>query len=197
MQAHEAKSRRTCAVCKTPLQVTTWKREMLSVRSRLANLPISKKDLDYLQDSKTTIRRAVKELAQATSGLEVQRQSYLRYGMAYGSGLHQAFVVHTVVPSASKALSGCLSEPVSPPVHHRLLTHSRSSERFSYSGLARPASNWVQAPLGQVSELWQARSESSMLTGPQGNQLSSIAYTAISPLTLHSTSHGPSGSAEF
>lgn len=65
MHAYEAKSRRTCAGSKKPLQVTTWKRERLSVRSRLGKVSVSQKDLDRLQDSKTAVGRAVQELSPA------------------------------------------------------------------------------------------------------------------------------------
>jgi len=45
----------------------------------MAYLPFRQKDLDRLQNSKTTVRRAVRELPLATSGSVVQKEPYLVY----------------------------------------------------------------------------------------------------------------------
>jgi len=89
MQAYEAKSRRTCAVSKTTMHFTTWKRERLSVMNRLAKLPVSQKDLDRLQDSKTTVRRAVQELPLANIRSCTAKTTLPKMCTAHGSRLHQ------------------------------------------------------------------------------------------------------------
>ena len=48
-------------------------------------------------------------------------------------------MVHTVLPSASKALSGCLSGVLDLPVHHRLLT--RQQQQFESEGYVGSALN--------------------------------------------------------
>jgi len=89
MHAYEAKSRRTCAGSKTLLQVTTWKRVWLTGMQQMAYLPFRQNDLDRLQNSKTTVRRAVRELPLANIRLCGAKTALPTICKVHGGRLHQ------------------------------------------------------------------------------------------------------------